>query len=122
MNGGDNSVNRRQHERFKLKVRAYVSFNADQTKLGQVADISQGGLAFLSIEEFKSAAGDIVLFSQGGDFWLDRIPVMVKGCCKIDSRPFFSLTTLRRYSLQFGNLSEEQTGRLDSFIQEFAVH
>ncbi len=45
------SNERRKHKRFKVKQGAFAVASPDYNKLGQIKDISEGGLAFQFIED-----------------------------------------------------------------------
>lgn len=121
---------RRQHKRFQVHDGAFAVLRPRSDILGQVidivgqiGDISQGGLMFRYIagenrsrEPFKL---DIVL--AGDSFRLDKIPF--KAASDMDMADPLSLTptTMRRQGVQFGALTHDQKAQLEYFIGNYAT-
>ena len=47
--GTKNVTEQRQHKRYKAREDAFAVLNANDSKIGQIKDISMGGLAILYI-------------------------------------------------------------------------
>lgn len=120
---------RRQFQRYSAPESAFALLRAGHEKLGQIKNISKGGLAFEytpdenhknSVESELSRKIDIFIFGDkifGDNFRLSTIP------CKIiydgDTVPDHSIITsipMRRCGVQFGNLNPEAAGLLDSCL------
>jgi hypothetical protein len=122
-------ADRRQHKRFQVYDGAFAVLRPRSDIwgqvidiVGQIVDISQGGLMFRYIagenrshEPFKL---DIVL--TGDSFRLDNIPFEAVSDMDMTDPLSFSSTTMRRQGLQFGALTHDQKARLQYFTQNYA--
>ena len=109
------SVERRQHKRFFVKNHAFTTIS---TKIGQINDISMGGLSFRymdSQEWSREPVESATLFSD--DFFLDNIPLLTVSDQLVERRTP-SIITERRRSAKFGTLTPEQQAKLQRFINE----
>jgi hypothetical protein len=112
-------VERRRHKRFKVRDGAFVVLMPPSTKLGQLIDISSGGLAFryLSMEERSNNLSELDIFLTDNSFYLEEVPVINVSDFQIAGEfPFSSITT-RRHGVQFGELTHNQISRLEYFIR-----
>lgn len=122
-------ADRRQHRRFQVHDGAFAVLRPRSDIwgqvidiVGQIVDISQGGLMFRYIagenrshEPFKL---DIVL--AGDSFRLDKIPFKAVSDMDMTDPLTFGPTTMRRQSVQFGALTYDQKAQLQYFIQNHA--
>ncbi len=113
-------VERRKHKRFLVSKGAFVALRPDYLKVGQVTNIGMGGLAFTYLmDDGKppdlSSQLDIFLASQ--DFYLDKVPFETISDFQADAIPFSSVS-MRDCSVQFGELTAYQSGRLKYFIKK----
>ena len=120
---GKNTIEQRKHERFRVQYGAFVAFRVDHSKLGQIIDISKGGLAFRYIANGKQSKGpdqlDIMLAEK--DFHLKKLPFKAITDFEITSEiPLNSLQT-RRCGVQFGKLTKSQISQLDFFIKNHTI-
>ncbi len=111
---------RRKSRRFLVDGRAIAVFQPYPIVMGQVIDISMGGLAFHYLQEEKCTdnlpqAELTILCSDGTK--LERLPYRIVS--DIDLNPLLSFVSkpLRRASLQFGDLTESQAATLSHFIE-----
>ena len=122
---------RRQHKRFQVHGSAFAVLRPRSDILGQVidivgeiVDISQGGLMFRYIagenRSHKPFELDIVL--AGDDFRLDKIPFRAASDMDVAGEWSFSATTMRRQGVQFGVLTHDQKAQLQYFIQNYATN
>ncbi len=79
MGNGTDFIERRKHERLKAKERAFAVLKSNFAKLGQIINISKGGLTFSYITNGKKSNGsfevDIFIdaLKSGEDFMLRRL-------------------------------------------------
>ena len=114
---------RRKHKRFKTAENAFASVRNGHGPVGNILDISLGGLCFKYIAEAAAPAGvlELDIFLSDHSFWLKRIPCRniadVKLACD------FSLSTvgMRRRSVQFFNLTRTQRSMIDHLIRYHTV-
>ena len=114
---------RRKNIRFLVQDDVIVVLQNGSAKIGQVKDISIGGLSFdhiydenLSQEPFKK---DIVLFMN--EFCIPNVPCRVVYDIPVPTPTEYQsliigLTT-RRCGIQFEALSEDQIAQLDLFLK-----
>jgi hypothetical protein len=106
MSNAEEFVEQRKHKRFRPQDGTYAVLRGPGKKLGQVINISQGGLSFryIDIGERPKRAFEL-------DISIDSA-----------SREFpFSSTPTRRRGGQFMALNENQISDLEYFIQNYAV-
>lgn len=109
---------RRQQKRFKAQEGAFAALVAQDSRLGQIKDISIRGLSFRYIdgnEKLEANELKIILGDQG--LYLDNVPFKKISDFEIKSEFSFSTVKMRQIGLEFGELTAEQKIRLDQFIQ-----
>ena len=112
-------VDRRRHKRFHVRDNTFVVLRAPlSTNVGQIIDISMGGLAFNYIDGLRQANNysklDILLSNRS--FYLDKIPFNTISDCKAPNKVPFSSIEMRRCGVHFGKLTPEQISQLKYFI------
>jgi len=111
-------IERRKHERFSVSRDVFVALRPDYGKVGQVIDISLGGLAFAYMANGRSPSrsSELDIFSADRSFSLQRVPFRTTSDFESDKIPFSSVR-MRRSGLQFGNLASSQKSQLEYLIQ-----
>ncbi len=109
---------KRAHQRFKTIPRALVLVNrGPETLPFHIIDISSGGLSFryLGKRLKNSEISEISLFH---DFELqaDKIPAKIVS----DFRLHNNLVPVRRGSISFEAMSNDQKSQLESFIENYS--
>jgi hypothetical protein len=117
------SAERRQQKRFKAVEGAFAALVDQESRLGQIKDISIRGLSFRYIdsnEKLENAKElKIILGRQG--LYLDKVPFKTISDFEIKSEFSFSSVKMRQIGLEFGKLTPEQRMKLDRFIQNHTV-
>ena len=93
------------------------------SKLGQVEDISTGGLSFRYMQMGKESTlfETIHLFFPRYDFFIKEIPMrVVTDIEELNQSPFQTIT-MRRCGVQFLDLSKNLRKELDFFIKNYTV-
>lgn len=101
---------RRSHKRFNIK-KCTIAVSA---KLGQVVDISMGGLSFSYIETgnwVKESSPLATLFGPD-DLCIDEFPMRIISDCSLGN----GVSMLRRCGVEFGELNQKQISQLEHFI------
>jgi hypothetical protein len=115
---------RRQQKRFRVQEGAFAALVAQESRLGQIKDISIGGLSFRYIdgqEKLENAdALKIILGDEG--LYLDNVPFKKISDFEIENEFSFSRIKMRQIGLEFGELTAEQKMRLDRFIQYHTIN
>ena len=113
-------IDNREHNRYKVKDHIYVSLRSDfDEAVGQLLDISKGGLSvqYLATDEKSGDYSELGIFSSV-DLAMERIPFRTVSDTEIDSELKSGITKLKRYGLQFENLTPGQKTKLDCFIRD----
>ncbi len=114
-------VERRKHKRYKANERTYI-LSPDSKKIGDILNISLGGLAFqyyVVDNEDRSDELSELNISVGGLLYLVNIPFQTVFDYEIDNDLSFSTITKRIRGIQFGALNVLQLSRLKRFIQKY---
>jgi hypothetical protein len=115
---------RRQQKRFRVQEGAFAALVAQESRLGQIKDISIRGLSFRYIdghEKLENAdALKIILGDEG--LYLDNVPFKKISDFEIENEFSFSRIKMRQIGLEFGELTAEQKMRLDRFIQYHTIN
>jgi hypothetical protein len=109
---------RRIYPRFKVNDGAYAALSPDSTIMGQIVDISRGGLCFRYIvhreQAFESVATHIFVGDNG--FYLEKMPYKIVEDEQIDNGSSFSSIIMRQRRVYFSNLNPNQLAQLDYFL------
>jgi hypothetical protein len=90
-------------------------------EVGQIKDVSKGGLAFqhLVITESTEEPFEVEILSEFDDFRLEKLPVRAVVDFELDTMGLYALFSIRQLSLQFRRLNHSQKLLLDHFIQRY---
>lgn len=141
MNQKEKKIERRKHQRFcaqngtfavigsnqehmdKIKKMgmaeiACAVYNSNPIRMGQITDMSQGGLTFTYIDK-QGRIGksyEMGILSAGNKFYLQKINF--KTIMDVDSsdEPAYSPIKLKRQRIQFIDLTAEQIEKLEDFL------
>jgi hypothetical protein len=117
------SEERRQQKRFKAREGVFAALVDQESRLGQIKDISLHGLSFRyidNLEKLKNARElKIVIGNQG--LYLDKMPFKIIFDFEIESEFRFSRVNMRQIGLEFGDLTSIQRNRLDRFIKNHTI-
>ncbi len=118
-----NTIEQRKHKRFRVQYGAFVVFRFNDSKLGQIIDISRGGLAFRYVANGKQSKGpdqlDIMLAEK--DFHIEKLPFKTIFDFEIPSVVAFNSLKTRRCGVQFGKFTQNQISQLESFIKNYTI-
>ncbi|MDY0221222.1 MAG: PilZ domain-containing protein [Desulfobacterium sp.] len=119
MNTTKKTVERRKHKRYKAKEGAYAAISPHSRRLGQIIDISMGGLSFKYIdnsdEQEEKPERSIFLSSLG--YYVGELPFKTIEDCEITNYPSFSSMRLRKRRVKFTELSFKQLFDLDFYLR-----
>ncbi|MDA8165048.1 MAG: PilZ domain-containing protein [Desulfobacteraceae bacterium] len=113
-------IERRKYRRFKVKHPAFVVFNTQPTRLGEILDISMNGLSFrymVDSEEVVNQSRELDILYGDDDFYLDKLPFSTISDRLSDNGLPFSTMIMRRRGVQFGDLNDHQREKLEYFIE-----
>jgi hypothetical protein len=111
-------VERRRHPRFQAPIGAFVEVWTHPTRLGEIIDISIGGLAFRYLATKKPSNGShkLNIFLDEKGFRLNDVPFETVTDFGIGQTHVPSVT-VRQSGVQFGQLTDQQISQLENFIQ-----
>ena len=115
------SNERRKHKRFKVKQGAFAVASPEYNKLGQIKDISEGGIAFQFIEDGEQTkdSHELEIFSNVDDFYIKKIPVKTVLDFELENTISSDSTPMRQVCMKFGKLNYPQRLLLGFFIQKY---
>ena len=114
---------RRRHTRFKVAPGAYAAIRTTPHTLGQIKNISKGGLAiqYVDLGEPKQHNGSMDIFVSGRHSFVRQLPVKTITDFKVDNEVPFSSLQIRQMSVQFGHLEDQQQIQLNAFINDHTI-
>jgi hypothetical protein len=119
-------VEQRKHKRFKVLEGAFAALRSPwphSTRLGQIIDISMGGLAFGYIDIGGETGGpselDIVLSVK--NFYLYKVPFKEVSDFQMNKEVPFTFFVTRRCSVQFGELTQDQKHQIAYFVENYTT-
>ena len=121
MNTKNDHSERRKHERYKARDGAFAVLVSDNRKLGQIKDISRGGLIFQYVDNGKPAniSSEIELFSTVSGFHLKKLEGKSVEDVKVDRTVPFSSLPMRQLRIKFGEMSLTQLKLLEVFLRQY---
>jgi hypothetical protein len=116
------SIERRKHRRAQVPEGVFVSFTPGDSRLGEVLDISMGGLSFryLATGESPVESGRLNLFISEDDFHLNAVSFETVWDLSSHNVPFTPIT-MRHSGVKFGDLIEDQISRMEYFIDNHTL-
>ncbi len=122
MVGRKRTVERRKNKRYKAIEGAYAAISPNSHKLGQIIDVSMGGLAFKYIDtsnddmENESHTKETVFLSSMG-YYVGDLPFKTIADYEVTDAPSFSSMKVRKRHVQFTDLSFKQLFDLDYYLR-----
>ncbi len=122
MVGRKRTVERRKHKRFKAVEGAYAAISPNSHKLGQIIDISMGGLSFKYIDtksETRTEQGqeEKAVFLSSMGYYVGDLPFRIISDYEVTNVPSFSSMKVRKRHIQFTDLSFKQLFDLDYYLK-----
>ncbi len=122
MVGRKRTVERRKNKRYKALEGAYAAISPKSRKLGQIIDISMGGLSFKYIDTSNTDEQDdqlpeetVFLSSMG--YYVGDLPFKTVEDYEVTDTPSFSSMKVRKRHVQFKDLSFKQLFDLDYYLR-----
>ncbi len=117
-------VENRKFKRFKVKDLSFALLkSASYEELGEIVDISKGGLALQCLvgkDQIKESVQlDIILAGNGCH--IKKMPCKTISDFEITNKIYFSSLKMRRHSIKFGELDNHQISELDYFIKQHTI-
>lgn len=111
---------KRAHPRFELGPGVFAVVKSDGETLGEVLNVSEGGLALKYVAGLgtRIPKGTLDVFATKGVSYLIDVPVRTVSDFEIPNNVDFSTIRLRRMGVAFENLTQAQRQSLRDFIKE----
>jgi c-di-GMP-binding flagellar brake protein YcgR len=112
----------RKLERYGVRDGAMAVIGKNANVLGQIIDISRGGLSFRYMDNgmIEDQEDLLTILSTDQQFYLVNIPFQTVSDFALVNIPTFSSIIMRRRGVRFRDLDEEQARRLEEFIRRYA--
>ena len=122
MVGRKRTVERRKNKRYKAIEGAYAAISPNSHKLGQIIDISMGGLSFKYIDTQNgnsdtSRPPEETIFLSSMGYYVGDLPFKTVSDYEITNAPSFSSMKVRKRHVQFTDLSFKQLFDLDYYLR-----
>ena len=117
------TTERRKQKRFKAVKGAFAAIRQKSNQLGQIKDISAGGLAFtyLANEGAINGARALDIFVTKHRLYIKDIPFHLVRDSVVEKESPFSTVPVRQQGVRFGKLSSEQRSQLMHLMQHHTV-
>ena len=122
MVGRKRTIERRKNKRYKATEGAYAAISPNSHKLGQIIDISMGGLSFKYIDtnnddrkSQKKPENAVFLSSMG--YYVGDLPFQTIADYEVTNAPSFSSMKVRKRHVKFADLSFKQLFDLDYYLR-----
>ena len=142
MDARKNRTERRRHKRFSAKEKTFAFIKSSKSrldrigqmsmaeivcavykskpvKIGQIVDVSQGGLSFDFVDGANpdSERSFLDILSAGDKFHLDKIRFRTVRETRIEDDPSLNPIAMKKQVVQFVGLTAEQTSKLENFLR-----
>ncbi len=122
MVGRKRTIERRKNKRYKAVEGAYAAISPNSNKIGQIIDISMGGLCFKYIntenksEEPVNRNEESIFLSSVG-YYVGDLPFQTIADYEMTDRPSFSSMKVRKRHVKFTDLTFKQLFDLDHYLK-----
>lgn len=112
-------VEQRKNERLQVTRDAFVAFRPNYVTLGQIVNLSIGGLAFRCIRHEKPSneSSELDIFLPGRAFYLYKVPFAIIWSFKTVDDTTSNSPPMWQGGVQFGELNPHQESQLKQFIE-----
>ena len=116
-------VERRAHERFRVKDGIVAVPHAASIRFGRIKDISMGGLTvrYFEEEEWHGKSFEVDLVMTDGNFSLDKVLINIKFDMENGTETPYCVLPERQCGLEFVDLTEHQNEKLRNFLDDQAA-
>jgi hypothetical protein len=118
----ERSIERRKEKRLAVEIGAFASISPNSNKLGQIIDISMGGLCFkyMSGDDEKweeNRTEDETLFLSSKGFYIGELSFKTIADYEVEDRSSLGFMKSRKRHVQFTDLSFKQLFDLEYYIR-----
>jgi hypothetical protein len=114
---------RRKHKRLLAQDGAFVELRNHRSKIGEIIEVSKGGLSFhyIDIGDRPKESLELDIFLKHAGFRLEKLPAETVLDVEITKTIHQGITKIRRHGVKFGKLTKSQQSRLEYFIRHFTT-
>jgi len=131
MHDESNIKERRKHKRFQIKIKTFAAFFGPDSKrkIGEIIDMSPGGMAFRYLNYEKQPYGivfsektvELDIFWHGDGYSMGKIPMQTISDSVISKISPLSFIAMRHCRMKFSELTSHQEIQLTAFITNHAL-
>ena len=115
-------VDRRKYKRFHVQNGAHAVLGTRYAELlGQIIDISRGGVSFRYVAGEKPSSRSFALDISLANFHLGKVPFKDISDCEIANEFLLGSIPIRRRGVQFGELTPGQKRLLEYFVENHTI-
>jgi len=117
----ENIPERRKHQRFKVREGLFAALEPSNA-VGEITDISEGGLTvqYALYDRFSEVPSEVTIVSSTDPFHLKELSCRTVSDFCLKEVPFSSIL-VRRFGLQFKDLTKEHKSQLDYCLKNYTV-
>jgi hypothetical protein len=121
---GKELIEGRQHRRFTVQNGGFAALCNEFTALGQIIDISRGGISFryVASEARTCGSAELRILMTDGSFCFERVPFKTIWDSAMPHEFSFGTITLRHCGGQFGDLTHSQKVDLEYFLRFYTLN
>ncbi len=114
---------KRRFRRFQAPQSAFALLRGPDGRLGQIIDISKGGLAFRYVGNGRQPRSSFQLdiFLANNDFHLEKVSFRTVSDFEVSKQALTHSVIMRRCGGQFDELNQDHVSRLEYFIENYAL-
>ena len=114
-------VERRNHQRFRIKDNAFTVINTDPVKIVPIMDVGMGGLGVYVNDgaQWLDEASRLEIMVADCSFYMENLPFQIVSNFKAFPRRSANIINGQRYGLRFGNLRTAQKSELKFFMRTY---
>lgn len=123
MTSTQESIETKEHRRFKVPKDAFVALRSNYIKLGQIEHVGMDGLEFryATSEGPLNEPFELDIFLAGSAFYLYKVPFeAVSDSETVNETPFPALP-MRQCDVKFGELTPNQRSQLEYFLHNYTT-
>ena len=114
-------IEKRSHNRLRVKDGLYAIINYKPAIFGQIVNISKDGMAvhYLSNGQQPKVSSELDIFIMDSNFYIEKIQIKIVSDFEVGGKSLLSSQTDRQRCFQFGEMKSSQHFQLDYLLQNY---
>lgn len=114
-------IEKRSHNRLRVKDGLYAIINYKPAIFGQIVNISKDGMAvhYLSNGQQPKVSSELDIFIMDSNFYIEKIQINIISDFEIDDKSPFGFQKNRQRCFQFREMKSSQHFQLDYLLQNY---